>query len=318
MDTYIVTGANGDIAISIAEMLREKFPHARLIGTDIASQWPALAIFDEVEIISPAKSTKYLEDLNGLVNKYGPRFIIPTSEPEMRWIARNKGDFTHLPLMMNDPDLILTCMDKLNSVLWLDEKGIIAPRTTLLKDCQPYDLPVMVKPRFGAGSRGLEKVDTEERLVQIKQERDEDNVAQEFLEGENDEYTCALVTLSTGPRSFIMKRKLNYGVTTEMMGVKIPVIDELLTDIAQHLPLHAAINVQLRLVDGKKPMIFEINPRFSSTVKMRHMLGFSDFPWLVDDMSGVKPQESNPVYDRKIFRIYREVMEGESHAPKFQ
>jgi carbamoyl-phosphate synthase large subunit len=36
-----------------------------------------------------------------------------------------------------------------------------------------------------------------------------------------------------------------------------------------------AINVQCRLVDGK-PMIFEINPRFSGTSSIRAMLGFNE------------------------------------------
>jgi carbamoyl-phosphate synthase large subunit len=36
-----------------------------------------------------------------------------------------------------------------------------------------------------------------------------------------------------------------------------------------------AINVQCRLVDGR-PMIFEINPRFSGTSSIRAMLGFNE------------------------------------------
>lgn len=45
------------------------------------------------------------------------------------------------------------------------------------------------------------------------------------------------------------------------------------------------MNVQLRLTDHG-PRVFEINPRFSSTVLMRHRLGFSDVLWAIDEAQG--------------------------------
>jgi carbamoyl-phosphate synthase large subunit len=43
--------------------------------------------------------------------------------------------------------------------------------------------------------------------------------------------------------------------------------------------------VQLRLTD-KGPRVFEINPRFSSTVLMRHRMGFSDVLWAIEEAEG--------------------------------
>jgi len=45
--------------------------------------------------------------------------------------------------------------------------------------------------------------------------------------------------------------------------------------IINNLNYDAAFNIQLRLKNGV-PMIFEINPRFSSTVYARHLMGFPD------------------------------------------
>jgi carbamoyl-phosphate synthase large subunit len=45
------------------------------------------------------------------------------------------------------------------------------------------------------------------------------------------------------------------------------------------------MNIQMRLTD-KGPRVFEINPRFSSTVLMRHRLGFSDVLWAIDEAEG--------------------------------
>ena len=55
--------------------------------------------------------------------------------------------------------------------------------------------------------------------------------------------------------------------------------------IAKGLNLQGSMNVQMRLTE-KGPRVFEINPRFSSTVLMRHRLGFSDVLWAIDEAEG--------------------------------
>jgi carbamoyl-phosphate synthase large subunit len=52
--------------------------------------------------------------------------------------------------------------------------------------------------------------------------------------------------------------------------------------IAKKLELNGSINIQLRLHEGL-PYIFEINPRFSSTVFIRSELGFNDVAWSLGD-----------------------------------
>ena len=73
----------------------------------------------------------------------------------------------------------------------------------------------------------------------------------------------------------ILKILKNYGLNVE----------SLLNEIADGLDLHGSINVQLRITE-KGPMIFEINPRFSSTAYMRHKLGFTDVHWSIKEHFG--------------------------------
>ena len=63
-------------------------------------------------------------------------------------------------------------------------------------------------------------------------------------------------------------------------------IEKLLNIIAEQLLLNGSINVQL-IVNEKKPCIFEINPRFSSTVRFRDLLGFRDLIWSIQDKLGL-------------------------------
>jgi len=57
--------------------------------------------------------------------------------------------------------------------------------------------------------------------------------------------------------------------------------------LAVKLNLIGSINVQLRMNDNL-PKIFEINPRFSSTVLFRHLFGFKDLEWSIKDLFGEK------------------------------
>ena len=62
------------------------------------------------------------------------------------------------------------------------------------------------------------------------------------------------------------------------------------------LKLEGSINIQLRFrVD--EPIIFEINPRFSSTILFRHLLGFKDLIWSIEDANN--QQISNYIKPKK-------------------
>lgn len=304
---YLISGANGDIAISMANIIRERYPESKVVGTDISSQWPALSFFDEVKIIPKAVDPGYLDSIRELLTETSAAYFIPTSEPELRWLAKNPESWSDLPLLMNAPAIILNCMDKLQSIRWLESLGLTTPKTSHLADARVDELPLLVKPRFGAGSRGIEIVKSAERLEQVQASRTDEAVAQEFLDVEDHEYTCALLSLPDGYRSFIMHRRMKGDVTGEMMGVQNPAIEETLSIIAAAVPAHTAINVQLRLTPSG-PRVFEINPRFSSTVRMRHLLGFSDFQWLLESLEGQPVGACSPEYGRKVFRVYSEVV----------
>lgn len=312
MSAYIITGANGDIGISIAFLLKEMDPTAKIIGTDVKSKWPALGtFFDEVELIPRAEEEGYIERLACMVTHYNAVCIIPTSEPELRWLSKNKDQASKIPIFMNAPDLILNCMDKLECTRWLVKIGITPPKTFEFKNAKESDIPFIVKPRFGAGARNIHIINTSADLNALKSQNfNEEMIGQEYIDAPEDEYTCVIVKSDVEHRIFTMHRRLKEGVTFEMQGIKNAEIDNVLNRIAENIPSFSNINVQLRL-QGKIPFIFEINPRLSSTVKMRHMLGFSDFLWLLGAKFYKKPFPAiNPVLNKKVYRIYAEVMEN--------
>ena len=57
------------------------------------------------------------------------------------------------------------------------------------------------------------------------------------------------------------------------------------------------------------PRIFEINPRFSSTVMMRHAIGFSDVAWMLHARAhGTLPPWTPPAPGTRVFHLHRELV----------
>jgi len=97
-------------------------------------------------------------------------------------------------------------------------------------------------------------------------------------------------------RTLIMLRELVDGTTSNITVVNNEKINDVLIHVANEMNLQGALNVQLRLTESG-PQIFEINPRFSGTLVMRHLLGFKDLYWYVEYMINKTPL---PTYDVSI------------------
>ena len=82
-----------------------------------------------------------------------------------------------------------------------------------------------------------------------------------------------------------MLRRLMGGFTSWAKVMFDPQVQEMCEKIAVGLNLCGSMNIQLRITNHG-PRVFEINPRFSSTVLMRHRFGFTDVLWALAEAEG--------------------------------
>lgn len=304
----LVTGASGDIADAIGRILRERYPDTRLVGSDAGSEWPGRAVFPEMHRLPLASAPDYPAALADLVECCGAELVIPTNEHELRRLAYDPGAAAELPLLMNPREALLPFFDKQETVRWLVAADLPAPRTFILDEAEPGDLPLVAKPTHGSGSRRILVVRTPEQLAAAQQVLGEAAIGQELLEPEESEFTCALVRPAGRPLLLAMRRKLLGGISSEIRIEQHDEIDALLTGIDAALPDYIALNVQLRLTqDG--PRVFEINPRISSTAMLRHRAGFEDLVWLIEARLGRPvPERFDPPVGLRVFRRFTEVV----------
>jgi carbamoyl-phosphate synthase large subunit len=306
--TILVTGANGDIGDAIGRILAEARPDWRRIGADPAGEWPGRDVFPIMRFLPFARDPRYASALATLIRAESIDRTVLITDPELERYSADPA-LSDLPVVANAGSVLATCQDKLRTIEWLSSLGLPALDTVPLVDARAIGAPVIVKPRRGHGSRGLAICRDDAGLARriAEEASKEDFVAQRLIGGDDDEYTCALVKLLGQVRRLTLRRWLFGNQTGRCEVASIAEIDLVLDRIAEALPDGSFINVQLRLVHGR-PWVFEINPRFSSTVMMRHRIGFSDFVWTLDAFEGIRPPPYRPPVGRRIYRLSREVV----------
>ena len=73
---FLITGCHGDLAFSIASIIRKNFNNVILIGTDIESNGAGNLIFDKIYNIPKVNNYKYL----GIISKISKSRIRSTTK----------------------------------------------------------------------------------------------------------------------------------------------------------------------------------------------------------------------------------------------
>ena len=285
----LITGCGGDIGQSIGKILKSKpnwFPV--VLGADIHEEHAGKFIFNACFTLPRCHADEYEAAVKKLIQEHQIDLVIPISEPELRNIEKHhyQDDFFGKPIIIANWQSLQVGFDKKLTSDFLAKHGLPFPETNVITTYNKSIFPVLIKSRDGSGSKSIHVVKNQDEM-ELFQKIYPEFIAQEYLPNDGGEYTCGLFRSKSGEiRDIILKRKLMGGFSGYGTREEHPAISQLLHQLAILLELQGSINVQLRLVDGT-PMIFEINPRFSSTVLFRHLMGFEDVLWSIQDKLGL-------------------------------
>tara|TARA_B100000780_G_scaffold155209_1_gene108547 strand:+ start:1339 stop:2274 length:936 start_codon:yes stop_codon:yes gene_type:complete len=296
----LISGVAGDIGFGIGRILKAWGVFDQLHGIDISDDHPGELLFDQCKIAPKAKEKIYLDWLSKYILEHKIDLFIPSSEDEINIISKSKLlNIENAKILINSSHLISTCLDKHETLSFLKQKGISVPNHGLVGADFPTDFPIIAKPRSGQGSRGLHVISKIEEYENCK----EGAVWQEMLTPASEEYTCAVYVSPSGThRNLLMKRQLAGGFTQKGEVVDDLEIESYVKSIAKALDFRGVINIQLRKTKSG-PLIFEINPRLSSTLVFRDLMGFQDLRWWVADALGLpKTDYRKPSASTKFYR----------------
>lgn len=146
--------------------------------------------------------------------------------------------------------------------------------------------PVFLKPNSGRGSRGIRKINTQEELEAyyvLEKYDPKDILVQEFVTG--DEFTVGVSVNNQNQLMSISTRRVikKKGITQIAVNENCKIIEEAAEKIIQIYKPSGPFNIQLYLTDKKEAKIFEINPRYSTTIIMSYAAGIDEISLFIDN-----------------------------------
>lgn len=290
----LITGAGGAAAISVWKCL----------GADhelhMADMDPLAAglylVPEERRLIIPRGDDPQLVDvLHDACKARGIGMLLPTVDAELLPVAmaRDRFEAMGIALPISPAECLRLCRDK---QLLLDrvrgEVPVPGYETLTQQAADRIDsFPRFVKPRLGAGSRGVAKIVRREDLE--KQPKDGSVLLQEYLPGE--EYSVDVYVRADGvvvaavPRE---RMKVDSGIAVASRTVNVPEVIQSAIRTAEIIGIRGVANVQFkRAADGVYKLL-EVNPRFPGTLPLTTAAGVDMPRLMVDEAMG------NPLPDR--------------------
>ena len=299
----LITSIGGDIAQAVSRIIRENFPSWQVYGSDIDTRNSGKFFVDKLLKLPPTNlKNKYIKKINSYINTYKIDLFIPISDNEIILFNSNRKKIKVKNSICPSKNLIKIGNDKYKTNLFLKSLNLHSPWTYISKDYKKIpSFPCIVKPRFDRGSKNIFYCKNFKEAEFFSKYLN-NPIFQEILYPEKKEITCGIYRFKNKKIKVIqLMRKLKDGYTGWSKVIKNSKIEMQCINIAKKINFFGPANFQL-ILTKKGPAIFEINPRFSSTVLMRHYLGFPDLVWSIEEKFNLKSTENKILINKKIGR----------------
>ena len=281
----LVTGAGGPAGISVIRSLLARD------GVDVYAAdmdgWASglyLVPAERRRIVPPGKAPEFVDELIGMCADDAIDVLFSTVDVELPPLARRRGELG-AALAAPSLDTLETCLDKFalavrcSPLLRTPITHLVGPAAL----AENWSFPIIVKPRSGAGSRGVRLVHSLEALEALGD--DQSLIAQEHLPGE--EYSVDVIANADGhvmaavPRT---RTRVDSGVSIAGRTVRDAGLESTAAAVAAAIGLTGVANVQLRRDTAGTPALLEVNPRFPGAMPLTIAAGV-DMPSLALDLA---------------------------------
>jgi len=254
--------------------------------TDVNELSPSVYIADRAYQVPLSTEPNYLDEIESVCRREEIGLVVPTIDDELTMFAEAAGRFQaqDIRVLVSPAETTATCNDKFETCRTLRAAGVPAVETWLpgeLDASTPF--PLFIKPRVGRGGVGAFAV-RDRRELEFFLTYVGNPVIQPFLDGP--EFTIDMLCdfdgrpLSIVPRERVLIRA---GVVDRGRTIASPELIDIGRQCARALPFAGPVNIQCRMCGGR-PVVFEINPRFSGGIPLTIAAG-ADFPRMILDLT---------------------------------
>lgn len=279
--TVLLTGAGGPAIPGMIAILRNW--GCRIVAVDMMPHSSGFYLADKSYVVPAGNAPGFLARLEDICLTEHVAAVVSVVDEELPHVLQLES----LGVAVIQPRLSFVefCLDKLHCMQGLRQAGLNAPQTWAINDIPDNaSYPLFVKPRVGRGSRGIGRVDTPGMLKKFLAKSSYDTsqlLAQTYVAGT--EFTVSVVVWRDGEVQAVVPKQIisKVGVTKAAVSKRNSKIDALCRGIQQHFSADGPFNVQLVLDPEGEPWVFEINPRFSTSITLTNAAGVDELAGLI-------------------------------------
>ena len=281
----------------------------------------ALSYADEYTLTPLAKDDSYVDFLLTYCQANHISAILPSRDIELAVLAKNKKLFKKqgITLILSDESAIQLCSDKWKTYQFLLSLGLKQPKSYidlnfLKKDilCGKISFPIFIKPRWGAGSRGIYQAYMSEELDVLYQKskkdifnsaynhehKAEENaciIMQEKIEGVEhgldvlNDLNGNYIATSTR-RKYFMKS----GISQTVQIVDNKYFEDIGKLISSQIKCIGPLSVDCFLTKTNEIVVLELNCRFGGEYTYTHLAG-ANFPRQIVEWLLGKPTSNDNI-----------------------
>ena len=277
----------------------------------------------------------FIDTINRISKKYNALILLPVGADTCVAVSAFR-EYLHsqIKIVLANDSLIQKAHDKYNCLKFAEKIGVRIPETRLLREISGADdiiemgLPLVIKPRKGAGSLGVKIVNNVKDVMRLRKDLaeksskndyqsfkiydDSDPLIQEFIEGPIVD-ACVIAdhgeikAMVTQERLKTLPPQGGYGVMNKT--IMVPEVKKMAEWLITGLGWHGLAQVEFKYNPRDATYrLMEINPKFWGTLAISVAAGV-DFPYMAYQMA--KGDDIRPVMGFKENCIYRWVLPNE-------
>lgn len=214
--------------------------------------------------------------------------LVPGVDEELSLVAA-LAEEGRLAALLPPKSFVDRHLDKASSMQWLGE---LAPKTVPVEKAESLGFPCIVKPRSGRGSRGVSVIKSAEQMaayLTFHEAEPETVIAQEM--GIGQEFTVMMAADSAGTLRAVVPVAVGIkrGITLRAETRRDAVVEEACCKVHAADPVPGCYNIQLILQDDGRVLVFEINPRVSTTLCLGVAAGANPLDIFLQEPTGTAP-----------------------------
>jgi carbamoyl-phosphate synthase large subunit len=271
----LVSGAGGPSAVSFMRAVQGPGIECHAGDMDRFAAGLYLVPEERRVLLPPGAHPEFVDETVDYCARHAIDAFIPTVDWELLPAARARERFADVGtrVMVAEPSCLEVALDKLalltacSGICDVPRSAVFDDRFDVTRAAEAWGLPLVVKPRRGAGGRGVHVLSSLGAIASAA--RDPSLLVQEHLPGA--EYSVDVLSgadaevLAVVPR---LRLKVDSGIAVAGRTLHHDGLDAAARAVARHLGLTFVSNLQFREDALGTPRLMEVNVRFPGTMPL--------------------------------------------------